>query len=72
LTAWSTDGVPREEIAAIWDGLNLLLEYRNFIHVGKAVRNENAYWQNILNREPELISAVDRCLEYLSDCCNGL
>jgi len=72
LRAWCVDGQPRGEIAPIWDDLNLILEYRNFIHLERAVANDNAYWQNILDREQELLSSVDRCLAHLSECCGGL
>lgn len=71
LKAWCVDkDQPRREIAAIWDDLNLLLEYRNFIHLGKAVASERAYWQDILNKEDQLLSAVDRCLGHLADSCS--
>lgn len=72
LKAWCVEEKPRDEIAPIWNELNLLLEYRNFVHLGRAVANDNAYWQNILDREQELLSAVDQCLAHLSDCCDGL
>ena len=73
LKAWCVEeGQPRDEIAPIWGELNLLLEYRNFVHLGRAVASDNAYWQNILDREKELLRAVDSCFSHLSGLCNGL
>lgn len=72
LRAWCIeDGLPRDEIAPIWNDLTLLHEYRNFVHLGRAVGNDNAYWQNVLERENDLVEAADRCVAYLAECCKG-
>lgn len=72
LDLWSMNGEPRLEIAPIWGHLNLLLQYRNFIHLGRAITDQSAYWKNILDRERDLLSAVDMSLNYLSSqCCRN-
>lgn len=66
LKSWAPDGSPRSEVEPIWKELNLLLEYRNFIHLGKSATDENAYWKNVLERESELLAAADKAIDYLS------
>lgn len=63
---------PRPEVSAIWADLELLLTYRNFLHLNKASSDDKAYWQNILDRESELLRAADTCIEHLASQCSGL
>lgn len=72
LTIWKDGEIPKHEVAPIWAQLQLLKEYRNFIHLGNAAANEKAYWQQILDRENELLVAVDVSIEHMVTQCNGL
>lgn len=72
LRSWECGGKPRSEVAPIWGHLQLLREYRNFIHLARAASSPDAYWQQILDREVELLRAVDESIEYLSSHCNGV
>jgi hypothetical protein len=69
LNAWEVDGQPREEVQPIWDHLQLLKNHRNFIHLGNAANDPAAYWQEIIDNEAELLSAVDNVINYLSGQC---
>lgn len=72
LAAWEVSGAPRSEVVPIWPQLQLLKQYRNFIHLGRSVMDPDAYWQNILAQEANLIAAVDEAISYLADNCSGL
>lgn len=73
LRAWEADdGQPRAEISPIWAQLQLIKTYRNFVHMGRAAADAEAYWVNILAQEVALLSAVDDTLAHLSRNCNGL
>ena len=73
LRAWELDdGQPREEIAAVWPQLQLIKTYRNFVHMGRAAAEADAYWANLLAQEAALLLAVDETLAHLSRNCNGL
>jgi hypothetical protein len=72
LSKWESGGTPRVVVAPIWAHLQLLKEYRNFIHLARAAASPDAYWQQILDREAELLTAADETIEYLSNQCNGL
>lgn len=70
LRRWSNDGTPRAEIAPIWEELQLLRTYRNHVHLARAADDE-AYWQDVVAREPELIRSADRCLGFLAEACGA-
>jgi len=72
LQVWKHEGVPRAEIAPIWEQLQLLKNHRNYIHLGNAATNEDAYWQQILDREADLLTAIDVSIEHMVSLCNGL
>ena len=69
LGAWSDGDVPRAEVAGIWDDLQLLLRYRNFIHLNRAAGDDEG-WQGILNREQEILGAADRAIDHLKELCH--
>lgn len=71
LRAWMRDGAPRPELAAIWDDLQMLKRYRNFIHLGNAAENPDAYWQEVVGAEEALLGAADRAIEHLSTIIRG-
>ena len=65
LGRWSNNGIPRSEIEPIWQDLQLLRTYRNHVHLARAADDE-AYWQDVVAREQELLRSADRCLEFLA------
>ena len=69
LGRWGPDGAPREEIAPIWDKLRLLHGYRNHVHLARAA-DDDAYWQDVLEREADLLRACDECIDFLAEHCN--
>ncbi|MGD9598801.1 MAG: hypothetical protein AB7V24_10280 [Steroidobacteraceae bacterium] len=69
LGAWARDNQPRPEVAAIWDDLQLLKKCRNFIHLGNAAANDDAYWQSIVESEQDLLQAADRAIAHVSALC---
>ena len=67
------DSAPvRQEFDPIWGRLQLLKQYRNFVHLGNAAQNPQAYWQDVLNNEAALLEACDTVIQWLSAKCNGL
>jgi hypothetical protein len=69
LKAWQESGTLRNEIAPIWKQLELLKNHRNFIHLGREASDPDAYWKNIVDKESELITAVDEVVKFLSRQC---
>jgi hypothetical protein len=61
-----------EEISPVWAQLQLLKEYRNFVHLGNAAGSEGANWKAILGRETDLFKACDDVISWLSSKCDGL
>jgi hypothetical protein len=55
----------KAEFADVWDRLQLLKQYRNFVHLANAAKNEQAYWMDVANREQELFNACDSVIAWL-------
>lgn len=70
LQFWDTEE-RRETLGAHWNGLRLLNQYRNYVHLANAANDNRAYWRDVLNHENELVAAVEGTLNGLSDLCNG-
>ena len=69
LTAWEQDGRPRAEIADIWDDMQLLKRYRNYVHLNRAAQDEVS-WQGILENERQILAACDRVVDRLRELCH--
>ena len=61
-----------DELAPMWQQLQLLKTYRNFVHLGNAAANKDSYWKDIVDRESDLLKACDEVISWLSKKCNGL
>ncbi len=62
----------RAEFEPIWIHLVLLKRYRNFVHLGNAANAAEAYWQDVLNNEAQLLAACDVTIQWLSEKCDAL
>ena len=60
-----------ESFNEIWEQLVLIKRYRNFVHLGNAAHDQNAYWQDLLEQEGNLLAACDATIEWLSQECDG-
>lgn len=69
LRAWEEDGRPRPEITGIWDDMQLLKRYRNYVHLNRAAQEE-ATWQGILENEQNILAACDRVVNRLRTLCH--
>lgn len=70
LKAWEDDGQPPQEMVAIWQHLQLLKDVRNYIHLSRAAGADEAYWQEILARERDILAACDAVVDHLRDMCH--
>ena len=59
----------RAELEPIWTSLRFLKKYRNFIHVGNAANDSDAYWREILNNEVALFQACDTVISWIAAKC---
>lgn len=69
LTAWEEDGQPRPEVDDIWEDMQLLKRYRNYVHLNRAAQDEAA-WQGILENEENILRASDRVVDHLRRLCH--
>lgn len=70
LKAWEDNGQPRQEVAEIWQHLQLLKAIRNYIHLPIAAGADDAYWQEILAREGDILTACDGVIDHLRGMCH--
>jgi hypothetical protein len=69
LTAWEENGRPRAEVANIWEDMQLLKRYRNYVHLNRAAQEE-AGWQEILENEQHVLGAADNVVSHLRNLCH--
>lgn len=64
LKAWDIAG--KCELASVWVELQTIYKYRNFLHLGNAARNKDAYWGEIIVNEKNIFSACDKSMNAIS------
>lgn len=70
LSAWELDGAPHNDVIGIWEHLQLLKKYRNYIHLNKAAQDEGSSWQDIVENEERIINACDVVIDTLRNMCH--
>lgn len=69
LSAWVENSVPRPEVAEIWDHLQLLNRYRNYVHLNRAVQQQ-VTWQDVIQNEQVILDAAERVVAHLKELCH--
>ncbi len=69
LAAWEENGQPRPEVADVWEDMQLLRRYRNYVHLNRAAQ-EQAEWQEILENEQRIFVAADNVVNHLRNLCH--
>lgn len=67
LEFWMSNGKAKAQIEDICSDLELIIEYRNFIHLQNASNNPKAYWQAINKNEAQLLAKIDKTIKHLRD-----
>ena len=70
LKVWEDNGQPRQEVAAIWQHLQLLKAVRNYVHLPNAAGADDAHWQEVLARQNDILVAADTVIDHLRDLCH--
>jgi hypothetical protein len=64
--AWQENGLPRRDVEVIWNEITSIHEVRNFVHLHKAAKTEEAAWEQVLNSENTILQNVLKAIEHVS------
>lgn len=69
LAVWEENGRPRPEVAEIWEDLQILKRYRNYVHLNRAAQDQ-AEWQEIIANERQILDAAEHVVNELRSLCH--